>query len=657
VNIDFLEFNNTHPAQSKENRKGRAKPNPRWDSYGCSYSDDFLKFDVDDYDTDTGELSEPINGQSKSNVIVAMLDALGVKYNGIITEHGKHLFFRVPADIAKKTVRPWYSVVGVKCEWKFPASDDHIPLKVNGVERKFFKGSLDNDDVDELPFFLYPLQNYKHKPIDLNFPAGGRTQELGGYLFHLVSKGYTPEQAFEIVRLMNKYVFEKPIPQKTLDAEILNESTMNKLREGHKQKSDKSVSHSDVAKEIIDQFDLITVNGEFYTYKGGVYVQFPESKITNYLTKVRPNLNGNFEKEVVRHIKGLTYTEYPEDDGTVNVRNGIIKLSDDGTVTLSPHTKDYVSFKQFNAIYDPYAACPLFDEMLSKCFNNDAEQVELLNQVLAYLMMNHVRYQKIFFFVGRSGSGKSSLLDIIIRFCGKENISSVSLEDFNKPFGLAPIENKTVNIFGDIKKSKMLGSDMFKMVADGSPIQIRNLYKKAHNYSHKGKLIFGMNQYPDFSSDFAGIERRVKIFEFKHVFKQDDADFNDNIVNDLTTDEAMSAILNKAISGYKTLIANRGFGRTKASEKALNDFVNENNNVKRWAQEAGITEEYLLVAPIKNGYVGSYPEYCAWCANAGETAKTQNEFTKEFKETYELESYQRKVKGERFQAFKKAAPL
>lgn len=48
--------------------------------------------------------------------------------------------------------------MGIKCEWKFPASDDHIPLKVNGVERKFFKGSIDNTEIDKLPFFLYPLQ-------------------------------------------------------------------------------------------------------------------------------------------------------------------------------------------------------------------------------------------------------------------------------------------------------------------------------------------------------------------------------------------------------------------------------------------------------------------------------------------------------------------
>lgn len=635
-----------HPAAKKENRQYSNKP-PKQGDYCASYSSEFLKLDVDDYNHKTGEIEEPIHGKPRSNIIVDILNFSKVRYNGIKTEHGKQFYFRVPECIEQRNKINWYSPLSIKCEWKFPSSDDHIPLKINGVERKFFKGSIDNEDIDELPFFLYPLQGYKGKPFMLDFPEGDRTQKLGAYIFYLMKKGYTAEQVFQIVRLMNSYIFENSIPEKTLEAEILNESTLKKLQAQEKEKSDKNISHSDLAKEIIDRFNLITVNSDFYSYENGVYKPFPNGKITNYLTEHYPKLNGNFEREVIRHISGLTYTEPPKDDGTVNVKNGILNFAPDGTVVLLPHTMEHISFKQFNATYNPEAQSKLLDDTLLLWFNGSSKQIELFNQLLGYLLMNHVNYQKVFFFVGVPSTGKTTLLKLIVCFCGNENVSAIQLEDMGKPFGLASIVNKIANVFSDIRKTKVLASETFKMLADGSPLQINRKFKGELTYCFTGKLLFGMNSYPDFSKDFDGIERRVVIFEFKHIFKKDDPQFNPNILDSLISDESMSALLNKAISGYKSLIDNKGFITTKESERALADFVSDNDNVVKWLHEAEIDEDYLLHEPIKIGYKGLYPEYQAFCLNAGEEAKAQKDFSRTICNMFGFRTRQKRIGGER----------
>lgn len=255
----YIEFYGKHPAAEKEKRQYQDRPRKNWNSYGASYSPDFLKLDIDDFSHKTGEIEEPIHGKPRSNAIVAILDSLGIRYNGILTEHGKQLYFRVPDGMEKKTKPPWYCPLGIKCEWKFPASDDHIPLKINGVERKFFKGSITNEDVDELPSFLYPLQKGKNKPFQLDFKEGDRTNPLGGYVFHLVYKGYTADQAFQIVRLMNSFVFENPIPQKTLEAEVLNDSTLKKCRD-----MEKAAQKKEISPETFKRF--LTDNGMFIQY-------------------------------------------------------------------------------------------------------------------------------------------------------------------------------------------------------------------------------------------------------------------------------------------------------------------------------------------------------------------------------------------------------
>lgn len=239
----YLKFNGKHPAESKDNRNPLDKP-PDIGDYGVAYSPEYLKVDIDDYNHKTGELEFPIRGKPRSDVIIAILDALKIKYNCILTEKGKHLFFRTPEQLkeSKNKSSRWLCPLGIKMEWKFPTSDDHIPLRINGVERKFLKGSIDNENVDELPYFLYPLQ-MDNASFKVEFPEGDRTQHLGGYLFYLVGKkGYSAEQAFEVVRLMNQYIFDSPIPDDILSSQILNESTFNKLIGMEKDTKKKDIS-------------------------------------------------------------------------------------------------------------------------------------------------------------------------------------------------------------------------------------------------------------------------------------------------------------------------------------------------------------------------------------------------------------------------------
>ena len=527
-------------------------------------------------------------------------------------------------------------------------------VKENGVERPFFKGSIENTDIDELPPFLYPLQmdNAKFK---LEFPEGNRTQKLGAYLFYLVEKGFTVDQAFQIVELLNKFIFENPIPENTFKGQILNDTTYKKLLDKQKENTINKITPSDIAKEIINKFTLITINDNFYNYENGVYKPFPKRKITKYLTENYPKSTGYVEKEVIRHISGLTYSEIPKDNRTVNVKNGILQFSDNGNVTLLPHSKDNISFIQFNAAYEPNITSPLLDKTLSIWFENNSNQIELFKQLLGYLLMRHVHYQKVFFFVGAPSTGKTTILKLITCFCGNENVSAIQLEDMKRNFILASIVNKVANIFSDIRKTKVIGSDIFKMLADGSALTIDPKFGKPFTYCFTGKLLFGMNDYPDFSQDFDGIARRIVIFEFKHIFFKDDPEFNPAIIESLSENQCMTALLNKAISGYQSLIANKGFINTKESDSALNNFINDNDNVMKWLYEANITQDHLLREPINYGCgKGLYGDYKGYCFNIGEIPKEQKDFSRTICRKYNFETFQKRSKDNgRFQMFRK----
>lgn len=646
MNVKYIKFNGKHPADPKENRHYYDTVQPEWYDYGCSYSNEFLKVDIDDYDHNTSELDEPINGKPRSEAIIRLLDDLNIRYNGIKTDNGVHLFFRMSNDLEKKNMTR-YCMIGVKAEYKFPDSDDHIPLRIKRKERIFFKGSINNTDIDELPYFLLPLQQRKtEKSIDLSFPEGNRTQPLCSYLFLLVKrKGFSQEQAFNIIRYMNEYVFENPISSDILKSEILNESTVEKLKQAENERESKNLSHIKIGDEIIEKYHLIYNNGVFYAYENGVYKPFSDDKIRRYICENYPAAKINLKKEIIDYMRGIAFQEAETAD-IINIKNGILSINENGSVQLLPHSERIISFKQFNAVYNPEAKCELLIESLNKWFSNDKEQFDLFKQLLGYLLMNHVDYHKIFFFIGKPSTGKSCALNLIILFCGKENISTVSLTDLNGNFSLENIVNKTANIFGDISNKKILESETFKSLADGSGIDIKRKYKTAiTNYQFTGKMIFGMNQFPDMSSDFEGVTRRIAIFNFEHLFKKDDNDFNPHIVSDLSTPECMSVMLNMAIEGYISLIVNKGFISTKENDKAIKEFTMQNDNILQWIDVCEITEDYLLHEPIKFDHGGSYINYKEFCFGIGEDPKTQAAFSTYMKNKYNFGIKRTRISG------------
>ena len=200
-----------------------------------------------------------------------------------------------------------------------------------------------------------------------------------------------------------------------------------------------------------------------------------------------------------------------------------------------------------------------------------------------------------------------------------------------------------------IKKTKLFASGLFKALVGGDAVRIEQKYREAFDYVFTGKMIFGMNLFPDFSADFEGIERRLVILKFERVYKPTDPDYNPNIDDDLSTNEAMSALLNRAISGYKSLIQNKGFLETQKSKQQMAAFVSENDSVVAWVEsldDVGILEREPISGPE-----GLYKAYETRCNTTGERAKDQKDFTRIIKTRYGYETARKRINGKQYPMF------
>ncbi len=256
----YIEFIGNHPAEKEEDRQYFDSPQQNWSSYGAVYGKEYLKVEITDYNKTTGEPIEPIRGKAQSDVVIAILDLLKIKYNGIKTENGKQLFFRKPGKLAQTNKLNWYSTLRIRADWRFPESGDVIPLMINGIERRFFKGNIEDTEIDELPPFLYPLQKSKAKPLDLEFRNGNIRDRFLSYLFALVKRGFVPEQIFLIVRLLNNYIIGTPMTEIMLEKEVLNEGTIQKLQDINSSATKKEVSPETFRNFILETGMFITYN-------------------------------------------------------------------------------------------------------------------------------------------------------------------------------------------------------------------------------------------------------------------------------------------------------------------------------------------------------------------------------------------------------------
>ena len=622
-------------------------PSPPEGDYAALYVPGAVaRVDIDDFSHKTGEIEEPIHGEPRSTAVLNYLNENRFKYNAIRTEHGIHLVMRMPEKFQIQRNNEYFCALGVKIE--VHVNGVFEPLQVNGIKRQFIEGSIENDDIDPLPPALYPVQSARKKKFQLTFEAGGRNNRLSEYAFFLCQCGLTAEQTKDSILAMNAFVLEDPLPNDEIET-ILRPDTLEKLKRISEETATRNLSHVDIGNEIMDSFNIIRANRQFYRYRGGIYIPADEEMIDHFIRIRHPGIKKSQKAEAMDYLKGMTYVEDPcPRPRLINVKNGLLDLNHSADdPLLVPHDPEIKRFTQFNAEYDPEAKCPILVATLEKFFDGDSGMIALFRQMMGYLLMNSTIYQKCFFFVGPPSSGKSSILNMVTAFCGRPYVSTLSLKDLDTRFRPAAIIGKVANINADLKNSHILTSGNFKSLVTGDGITLELKGKDpVENYVNTAKLIFGCNQYPDFSKDPEGVFRRVIVFPCNHVFSRSDPDYNPRIDHDLQTPAAMSTLLNMAIEGYFSLQANNGFIVPQGVERAGDDFRAETDSVFRWLRDEEITVDYLLREPIrlKDGS-GLYSEYCRFVTGEGEDPKPQREFTRSLCNEFGLESKPKKHQG------------
>ncbi|MDP0929023.1 phage/plasmid primase, P4 family [Paracoccus onubensis] len=197
------------------------------------------------------------------------------------------------------------------------------------------------------------------------------------------------------------------------------------------------------------------------------------------------------------------------------------------------HDRDHLITKQMPVEYDPNAKAPLFHSFLAQ-IHPSAEMRDFLQRWFGLSMTALTGEQKLCFFHGGGGNGKSVLVDLIARIMG-DYASTAKIESLtgqNRRGGgdatpdLIPIMAARFVRASEPEEGAKLQEAIIKELTGGEPMLIRALHSDFVETKPVFKLTISGNHKPDIRGLDDGIWRRVLLVPFDVQIPKEQRDPN-----------------------------------------------------------------------------------------------------------------------------------
>lgn len=401
-----------------------------------------------------------------------------------------------------------------------------------------------------------------------------------------------------------------------------------------------------LAEELMREYRFITLKDtdQIYVFNDGFYQPFGEIVIK---AECRKRLGKEYRKnraaEVVDFIKASTYTSRREEPAyLVPLANGVLNLK---TLELQPYNPDLMFFNKLPVKYDPSADCPHIKKFLREIVATE-EDVQILLEVIGFCLYREYFIAKALMLVGDGSNGKSTFLNLVKAFLGKENVSSRSLQELEENrFAKADLHHKLANIYADLPDKALFRTGTFKMLTGRDLITAERKFQHSFTFENYAKLLFSANKVPEAFDDSDAFFRRWLIVVFPNQFINDKAD--PNILQKLTTPEELSGLLNLVLPALKRLLEKGQFSLSKTTEEIREDYIRKSSPIAAFVKDCLELDSEAFI--IKKDLYNGFAEYCR-IRNL--PVVTQDTFFKNLPKHVNVSDYRPKLGSERPPALK-----
>ena len=321
------------------------------------------------------------------------------------------------------------------------------------------------------------------------------------------------------------------------------------------------------------------IKSEMWLYDGGVYIPQGKSFVKEFARKILGEaFTTQLCNQIIAKIEADTFiehdkffeTNYPTE---IPIKNGVLDIIN---LKLSPHTPEKIFFNKIPIEYDPAAECPHIVKHFETILR-DKEDIPVLLELFGYLLLKEYKIEKAFMFIGYGRNGKSKTIELMKRFIGPENCSSLPLKALHEEsFSLSELFGKMANLSSDLSKTDLKETGMIKSLIGRDLVQAKRKFLRDLNFVNYAKMVFAANELPKIYDTTDGFWTKWILLEFPYKFvskkeydKLTDAQkelhrvMDPDIIEKITTNEELSGLLNLALEGLGRLLANKDFSYSK----------------------------------------------------------------------------------------------
>ena len=620
---------------------GYDKANEQFESFVGYLAEGYILIDLDNKDS-KGEYD---NNKTESKKLIEILEHLGIKTPIIETPHGHHFYFKC-SNKNLTSVSGVYSLIGLKVDYKLGSKYGCACMKALGEVRTIIN---DIGEVAELPTFLLNnkvFNNTLKELEDIKVSTGSRNTFISKYKYQLLKNGYDELITYQVLEIINNYIFDEPLPMKELTT-LMRQEHIEPSKDTSGTKEDSFLYYNDkgklkvhtrkMAEKMVNDYSIIKIDNYLFSYTGTYYRRCMIEDIERAIFRLHKDITTNELKEVLKKIQLGTEIK-KENLSYIALNNGIFNLD---SLELEPHSKDKITTVYMDIDYiddmDIITGEPSdspIKNYIMELVQNDFELFTVICEFLgqALYRKNNI-IQKCLIIKGDKSNGKSKFLQILTKFFDTENVSTLDLKRFENRFDLFGIVGKMVNIGDDISGQYIGENSNIKKVITSEMLPIEQKGKDLFNYKPYVTCIFSCNNMPRFDDSTKAIKRRLCILPFKNTYSSELGNINPNIVDEMTTKENMSNLFNWSIWGIRRVLRNKTLTISQKAIDELEEYDRETDPIKTYIDEtAGDTELDLKGYFNMKDTKAVYTDYQIWCSNNGFKELNNINFGKQLKQ-------------------------
>ncbi len=377
---------------------------------------------------------------------------------------------------------------------------------------------------------------------------------------------------------------------------------------------------SRLAEELMCEYDFICVDGILYIYLNGVYKSIGDDYVESESYKrLKHKAKANRVSEIPKYIKGMCRTDSIKLNTykfLINLNNGMYDIANE---KLLPHSKDYLSTIRIPVSYDPGADNSTISDWLESTLV-DPDCIQLACELFGYCLIADTTMAKAFMLVGSGANGKSTFITELENFIGQDNVSKIPLQELSDHrFKRAELFGKLVNLFADLDSGALKSTSYFKTIVTGDSIDAERKNQNPFSFRPYARLVFSANEIPRASDRSYAYYRRWSIITFDKKFEG--ANDKKGLADEMSKPENLSAMLNCALSGLKSVMKRQSFTEPKKAKDALDDYIKQNDPVGAFVGTC------IEIDPLSRAVRGElYIAYCRYCEEYAFTSGTNTAF-------------------------------